>query len=64
MKIKTKMLLTENKGLRSLEYEKLIQIKGGAEPAEGSYATGYAIGKWFNQMFQIWHYGLTHLSDR
>jgi len=64
MKIKTKMLLTENKGLSSLEYEELIQITGGAEPAEGSYATGYAIGKWFNQMFQIWHYGLTHLSDR
>ena len=64
MKIKTKMLLTENKGLCSLEYEELIQITGGAEPAEGSYATGYAIGKWFNQMFQIWHYGLTHLSDR
>jgi len=64
MKIKTKMLLTENKGLRSLEYEELIQITGGAEPAQGSYATGYAIGKWFNQMFQIWHYGLTHLSDR
>jgi len=54
MKIKTKMLLTENKGLFSLEYEELIQITGGAEPAEGSYATGYAIGKWFNQMFQIW----------
>lgn len=64
MKIKTKMLLSNNNGLRSLEYDELIRISGGAEPAQGSYATGYAIGRWFNQMFQIWHYGLTHLSDR
>lgn len=58
------MFMTENLGLLSLEHNELIRITGGAEPAEGSYATGYAIGKWFNQMFQIWHYGLTHLSDR
>ncbi len=58
------MLLTKNLELRSLEQGELIRITGGAEPAEGSYAAGYAIGSWFNQMFQIWHYGLTHLSDR
>ncbi|MGA9269990.1 MAG: hypothetical protein WBV45_05160 [Lutimonas sp.] len=58
------MQLTENLGLLPLEHDELIGITGGAEPAEGSYATGYAIGRWFNQMFQIWHYGLTHLSDR
>lgn len=58
------MLLTKNLELRSLEQGELIRITGGAEPAEGSYAAGYAIGRWFNQMFQIWHYGLTHLSDR
>ena len=58
------MLLIENSGLRSLDFSDLVRITGGAEPAEGSYAAGYAIGKWFNQMIQIWHYGLTHLSDR
>lgn len=64
MKNQKKMLLTENLGLCSLKQDELIRITGGAEPAEGSYAAGYAIGRWFNQMFQIWHYGLTHLSDR
>ncbi len=58
------MLVNENKDLRLLDYNELMRITGGAEPAEGSYATGYAIGSWFNEMFQIWHYGLTHLSDR
>ena len=58
------MLLTKNLAARSLDYEELIRITGGAEPAEGSYAAGYAIGRWFNQMFSIWHYGLTHLSER
>ena len=58
------MPVNENNGLRLLEHSELIRITGGAEPAEGSYATGYAIGKWFNEMFHIWHYGLTHLSDR
>ena len=64
MKIKTKMLLNDKKSLRSLKYDELIRITGGAEPAEGSYAAGYAIGRWFHEMFQIWHYGLTHLNDR
>ena len=58
------MLVNENKDLCLLDYNELMRITGGAEPAEGSYATGYAIGRWFNEMFQIWHYGLTHLSDR
>ena len=58
------MLLTENLAARALQHDELIQITGGAEPAAGSYAAGYAIGQWFNQMFNIWHYGLTHLSHR
>ena len=40
------------------------QISGGVEPAEGSYSLGYAIGSWFNEMYQIWSYGLTHLDER
>ena len=58
------MLLTENFAARALHHDELIQITGGAEPAAGSYAAGYAIGQWFNQMFNIWRYGLTHLSER
>jgi len=62
--MKTSMKLSQNLGVHPLEVDELWQITGGAEPAEGSYAAGYAIGKWFNDMFRIWHYGLTHLSDR
>jgi hypothetical protein len=58
------MILTQNFGTSSLDHEDLLRITGGVEPAEGSYAAGYAIGKWFNEMYHIWHYGLTHLSDR
>ena len=58
------MLLEQNFGTHGLDYGDLLQITGGVEPAEGSYAAGYAIGKWFNEMYHIWHYGLTHLSDR
>lgn len=39
-------------------------IKGGVEPAKGSYALGYSVGSWFREMYQIWSYGLTHLNDR
>jgi hypothetical protein len=58
------MLLKQNFGTYALKPDELLRITGGAEPAEGSYAMGYAIGKWFNDMYHIWHYGLTHLSDR
>jgi hypothetical protein len=51
-------------GLRILSKEECNQISGGAEPAEGSYSLGYAIGSWFNEMYQIWSYGLTHLDER
>lgn len=44
--------------------DQLYYIKGGTEPAEGSYAAGYAIGSWFREMYSIWSYGLTHLTDR
>lgn len=62
--MKTSLIVAPNKGIQPLEANELLRITGGAEPAEGSYAAGYAIGKWFNEMFHIWHYGLTHLSDR
>lgn len=58
------MHLNQNFGTNALNYDELLKITGGAEPAEGSYAAGYAIGKWFNDMYHIWHYGLTHLTDR
>ena len=57
-------MLEINYGTQNLGENEMLWTIGGAEPAEGSYAAGYAIGRWFNQMFQIWHYGLTHLSDR
>jgi len=51
-------------GLRVLNREEIHTIKGGVEPAEGSYAAGYAVGAWFREMYNIWSYGLTHLTDR
>ena len=51
-------------GLRVLDQKDLIFIKGGAEPAKGSYAAGYAVGAWFREMYSIWSYGLTHLNER
>lgn len=59
------MKLTQIKGLTVLDqYEKLLISGGGVEPAEGSYAAGYAVGSWFREMYHIWSYGLTHLTDR
>lgn len=51
-------------GLRILSNKECNLISGGVEPAEGSYSLGYAIGSWFNEMYQIWSYGLTHLDER
>jgi hypothetical protein len=51
-------------GITILDNDELIQISGGVEPANGSYAAGYAIGSWFREMYDIWSYGLTHLTDR
>ena len=51
-------------GLRILNQEEILVISGGAKPAKGSYAAGYAVGAWFREMYSIWSYGLTHLSDR
>lgn len=51
-------------GLRVLNQEEILTIMGGVEPAEGSYAAGYAVGAWFREMYNIWSYGLTHLTDR
>lgn len=47
-----------------LNEKELRFFKGGVDPAEGSYAAGYAIGAWFREMYSIWSYGLTHLTDR
>ena len=47
-----------------LTKKELHFFKGGVDPAEGSYAAGYAIGAWFREMYSIWSYGLTHLTDR
>ena len=47
-----------------LDKSQLQGIFGGAEPAKGSYAAGYAIGSWFREMYSIWSYGLTHLNER
>ena len=51
-------------GLRVLHQEETRLIIGGAEPAKGSYAAGYAVGAWFREMYSIWSYGLTHLTER
>jgi len=58
------MTLFKLKGLTILNNDELIQISGGVDPAKGSYAAGYAIGSWFREMYDIWSYGLTHLTDR
>jgi hypothetical protein len=58
------MNIDQNLEVTILNNYELLQITGGVEPAEGSYAAGYAIGKWFNDMYHIWHYGLTHLNER
>lgn len=47
-----------------LKRNELLLIRGGTDPAKGSYAAGYAIGSWFREMYNIWSYGLTHLTDR
>jgi len=62
--MKTRNLISECNGIVSLSTNEAIRITGGAEPASGSYAAGYAVGRWFNEMYHIWHYGLTHLADR
>ena len=51
-------------GTVTLHREELLQIRGGSEPMKGSYALGYTIGAWFNEMYDIWYYGLTHLDER
>lgn len=51
-------------GLTGLNNNELLTFSGGTEPLEGSYAAGYAIGSWFREMYNIWSYGLTHLTDR
>jgi len=51
-------------GLQVLNQEEIHVIRGGAEPAKGSYAAGYAVGSWFREMYSIWSYGLTHLRER
>ena len=58
------MILLKTKGLIILNSDELIEISGGVDPAEGSYSAGYAIGSWFREMYDIWSYGLTHLTDR
>lgn len=59
------MTVLKLKGFTILNNDELIQIfGGGVEPAKGSYAAGYAIGSWFREMYDIWSYGLTHLTDR
>ncbi len=57
------------KELKKVQFEELQPNQlyftyGGTEPAKGSYAAGYAVGSWFREMYSIWSYGLTHLSDR
>lgn len=51
-------------GLIVLSPEQSCLIRGGAEPAKGSYAMGYKVGSWFREMYSIWSYGLTHLTER
>lgn len=62
--MKTNIAMIESFDTLALDNRELIEITGGVEPAVGSYAAGYRIGKWFNEMYQIWSYGLTHLSER
>jgi hypothetical protein len=63
-KLKIKMTNLKLSGLTILTNNELVETYGGVEPAEGSYAAGYAIGSWFREMYNIWSYGLTHLTDR
>lgn len=58
------MIQLKMESLVILNNDELIEISGGIEPAKGSYAAGYAIGSWFREMYDIWSYGLTHLTDR
>ncbi len=58
------MMLLKLKGITILNNDERSQISGGGEPARGSYAAGYAVGSWFREMYNIWSYGLTHLTDR
>jgi len=51
-------------GIQVLNQTEALEIIGGAEAAKGSYAAGYAVGAWFREMYSIWSYGLTHLTDR
>ena len=53
-----------NYNTKDLSLGELLSLRGGADPAEGSYAAGYAIGSWFHEMYNIWSYALTHLGDR
>lgn len=55
------LITSEVTVLNAIQLEEII---GGSEPAEGSYAAGYAIGSWIREMYSIWSYGLTHLTDR
>ena len=50
--------------LTELQPNQLYFTFGGTESAKGSYAAGYAVGSWFREMYNIWSYGLTHLTDR
>jgi hypothetical protein len=63
-KLKIKMTNLKQSELTILTNDELIETCGGVDPAEGSYAAGYAIGSWFREMYNIWSYGLTHLTDR
>ena len=62
--LKIKMTNLKRSGLTILTNNELFETYGGVEPAEGSYAAGYAIGSWFREMYNIRSYGLTHLTDR
>lgn len=57
------MIQFKTEGLMILNREQSYLINGGAEPAKGSYAAGYAVGSWFREMYSIWSYGLTHLNE-
>lgn len=50
-------------GFQALNQKEILLTRGGAEPAKGSYAAGYAVGSWFREMYSIWSYGLTHLTE-
>ena len=58
------MTQIESFGVHVLTQKEVSEIWGGAEAATGSYAAGYAVGAWFREMYNIWSYGRTHLTDR